>query len=175
MKQVFYSLAYTLLGCCSLFMNVGCAHRPKSTPPAQTPPIAVHTKPSPKPYEQELTESVRFQEQVKAYPVGRYIDPNDPNILHEAHVLYRREQPARWNRTLQKPTVLPLGPTFAVVDPALLKSPISETLERAFVEQTELMKQLQEQNEALDQKISTLEEQLKTLNTASHAVPSATH
>ena len=40
---------------------------------------------------------VRTPETVKAYPVGRYTDPNFPEEMHERHTLYRREQSAEWN------------------------------------------------------------------------------
>jgi hypothetical protein len=40
---------------------------------------------------------LRTPEFVKAYPVGRYTDPNLPNQMHERHTLYRREHAADWN------------------------------------------------------------------------------
>ena len=39
--------------------------------------------------------SVRTPEQVKAYPVGRYEDPNDPDVMHEGHTIYRAETSPR--------------------------------------------------------------------------------
>jgi hypothetical protein len=36
-------------------------------------------------------------EQIKSYSVGRYVDPADPNTLHERHTVYRREQNGYWN------------------------------------------------------------------------------
>jgi hypothetical protein len=46
---------------------------------------------------QPQSGSVRLQERVKPYPVGRYIDPNNSQIMHESHTVYRVESPARWN------------------------------------------------------------------------------
>jgi hypothetical protein len=46
---------------------------------------------------QPQSGSVRLQERVKPYPVGRYIDPNNGQIMHESHTVYRVESPARWN------------------------------------------------------------------------------
>jgi len=40
---------------------------------------------------------VRSAETLKAYPLGRYIDPNNSKIMHEAHTLYRVESTAHWN------------------------------------------------------------------------------
>jgi hypothetical protein len=52
---------------------------------------------------------VRTPETVKAYPVGRYTDPNFSNEMHERHTLYRREQTADWNYRPSQPQTLPLG------------------------------------------------------------------
>jgi hypothetical protein len=44
-----------------------------------------------------VTKSIGTPEQVKAYSIGRYVDPNHPDTLHERHTIYRREQTAHWN------------------------------------------------------------------------------
>ncbi len=51
-----------------------------------TPPPAV-----------EPVEAVRYGEVVRAYHVGRYVDPNHPETMHEQHPVYRIEVSARWN------------------------------------------------------------------------------
>jgi alkanesulfonate monooxygenase SsuD/methylene tetrahydromethanopterin reductase-like flavin-dependent oxidoreductase (luciferase family) len=33
---------------------------------------------------------------IKAYPVARYVDPSNPRIMHERHVIYRREEDEHW-------------------------------------------------------------------------------
>ena len=58
----------------------------------------------------EKSGEVRTPETVKAYPVGRYTDPNFPEEMHERHTLYRREQSAEWNYRPSKLYALPLGP-----------------------------------------------------------------
>lgn len=45
----------------------------------------------------ERDTDIGTPEQIKAYPVGRYVDPSDPNTLHERHTVYRREQTGYWN------------------------------------------------------------------------------
>jgi len=50
---------------------------------------------------------VRTPEIVKAYPAGRYTDPDFPDEMHERHTVYRREQSSDWN---YRPSG-PLGPT----------------------------------------------------------------
>ena len=68
--------------------------------------------------DQNNTEKVRIGEALKAYPVGRLVDPTDPNLMHEAHTVYRREAGANWHLNPNAPTVVPLGPVLAVADPA---------------------------------------------------------
>ncbi|MFA7185272.1 MAG: hypothetical protein WC082_10280, partial [Victivallales bacterium] len=34
---------------------------------------------------------------MRAYAVGRYIDPNRRTVMHEQHTVYREEQSPRWN------------------------------------------------------------------------------
>lgn len=46
--------------------------------------------------------AVEMPADVKAYVIGRTVDPRDPALLHEAHVMYRRETSPRWR--LQAPT-----------------------------------------------------------------------
>jgi len=42
-------------------------------------------------------QSIRSSEQVKAYQFGRYADPSDRLVMHEAHPIYRIEKSASWN------------------------------------------------------------------------------
>jgi hypothetical protein len=45
----------------------------------------------------EPVKAVRYGEVVRAYNVGRFIDPNHPETMHEQHSVYRIETSARWN------------------------------------------------------------------------------
>ena len=45
--------------------------------------------------ETEDMESVRYGENLKAYSIGRYVDPNDGLVMHEAHTVYRVETTAK--------------------------------------------------------------------------------
>jgi hypothetical protein len=40
---------------------------------------------------------VRYPEIVRAYHFGRYVDPNDDQVMHEQHTVFRVEENARWN------------------------------------------------------------------------------
>jgi hypothetical protein len=42
-------------------------------------------------------EAVRYSEVVRAYYIGRFVDPNHPDTMNEQHPVYRIESSARWN------------------------------------------------------------------------------
>ncbi|HMJ66029.1 MAG TPA: hypothetical protein VK615_11825 [Candidatus Binatia bacterium] len=68
-----------------LVFVASCASRPqlvvRFAPPAAVEPV----------------EAVRYSEVVRAYHVGRFVDPNHPETMHERHPVYRIESSARWN------------------------------------------------------------------------------
>lgn len=68
-----------------LLFVASCASRPQLTI-RPVPPAAV-----------EPVETVRYSEVVRAYYVGRFVDPNHPETMHEQHPVYRIETSARWN------------------------------------------------------------------------------
>jgi hypothetical protein len=58
-----------------------------------TPKLELRPQPSP-----PLDESaVRYPEVIRAYHVGRYVDPNEDLVMHEQHTVYRVEENTRWN------------------------------------------------------------------------------
>ncbi len=68
-----------------LVFVASCASRPqlviRPAPPAAVEPVT----------------SVRYAELVRVYHVGRFVDPNRPETMHEQHPVYRVEASARWN------------------------------------------------------------------------------
>ncbi len=54
--------------------------------------------------------SVLSAPEVTAYSIGRYTDPVDPDLLHEAHVVYRREASARWRLDTAPSEQILIGP-----------------------------------------------------------------
>ena len=99
---------------------------------------------------------IRTPETVKAYPVGRYTDPNFPNEMHERHTLYRREQAADWNNRPSRPQTLPLGPVAAVSDP----SPsyyATTNAEQINAQQKAYAEGLLEQNRVMKERIDALQ------------------
>lgn len=108
-------------------------------------------------------ENVRASETLKSYPVGRYVDPADPGVMHEAHVVYRKEAGATWNLSPNAPTVVPLGPVLAVADPAKTPNPLPAELERKMAEQNQLVASLIEQNDALAKELAKLSREMGEL------------
>jgi hypothetical protein len=103
----------------------------------------------------ELPE-IRTPETVKAYPVGRYSDPNFPDEMHERHTLYRREQGAAWNYHPSRPQALPLAPVTAVSSP----SPsyyASTNAEQINAQQKAYAQALREQNRVMKERIDALQ------------------
>jgi len=68
-------------------------------------------------------ESVRYSENIKAYNVGRYVEPNNTLVMHERHVLYRVETTAKWNLHPNAPATVALGPAVQIIDPARKDGP----------------------------------------------------
>lgn len=68
-----------------LVFVASCASRPQLVV-RPAPPAAV-----------EPVEAVRYSEVVRAYYVGRFVDPNHPDTMNEQHPVYRIESSARWN------------------------------------------------------------------------------
>ena len=71
----------------------------------------------------EGIESVRYSENLKAYNIGRYVDPNNALAMHERHVIYRVETTAKWNLHPNAPATVALGPAVQIIDPARKDGP----------------------------------------------------
>lgn len=137
----------------------------KPTPPMEPPPAPMAATE----LDPQNIEKVRVGESLKAYPIGRYVDPDDPNMLHEAHTIYRREAGATWNLNPNAPTVVPLGPVLAVADPARMPDPLPAELEQKLAEQNQLMAALIEQNEALASELTKLSKEIADLRQKGNA------
>ena len=125
-------------------LGAGCATRKDSTPKTATvvPGTSLPAK---------RMASVRTSEIVKAYPVGRYTDPNFPEEMHEQHTVYRREQSPDWNYLPDPPPTLPSenpSPSYSVDATGELNA-----RQRAYAEA------LQEQNRAMQKRIEALQKE----------------
>ena len=68
-----------------LVLVASCASRPQ-------PVVRLMPTPAVEP-----VGAVRYGELVRAYHVGRYVDPNHPETMQEGHEVYRVEVSSRWN------------------------------------------------------------------------------
>jgi hypothetical protein len=127
---------------------------------ASSHPTTVDVGPGPLPQKHDVSNpaSIRKPEQVKAYPVGRYEDPNDPDVMHEGHTIYRAETSPDWNTDPNEPTSLPLGPgEMAVADPSQEHTALTAELEQRLKQEDQLLQTTYEQNERLAQEIKALQ------------------
>ena len=130
---------------------VGCAS-------SHLPTVNVSGGPLPQTHDKPDPASIRSPERLKAYPVGRYEDPNDPDVMHEGHTVYRAETSPDWNTDPNEPTSLPLGPgEMAVADPAQEHTALTAELEQRLKQEDQLLQTTYEQNERLAQEIKALQ------------------
>ncbi len=75
-----------------ILLNIGCLAEKK------TPQIRILNDPAIGPVvSREKRDDLRTSEVVKAYPMGRYIEPGSSKVMHEKHTVYRLEGDSGWN------------------------------------------------------------------------------
>ncbi len=89
-KKLIYTVNAGLL---ALLVCVGC--KSKEVPPPEFVNIPVYVAAQTIPA--DSSEKVRSNPVMRSYAVGRYVDPNRKNVMHEQHTVYREEQSPRWN------------------------------------------------------------------------------
>ena len=127
------------------------------------------------------TASVRHAEVIKAYPVGRYVEPRKRGVMHEAHTIYRVESSPKWNLT--RPSGPPTIPAPATTAPKPSGSELTVELNRQrqatqaviqggqvvsdkLTEMTAALQQnrvLAEQNAAMHKELQNTRQRLETL------------
>lgn len=90
----------------------------------------------------ESTINVRVPDTVKAYPVARYVDPVNKNILHERTVIYRVEENSRWKLRPDQPDKVLLGTVVGVKDPHYVAGPLPSELQSELQWQKKATKQV---------------------------------
>lgn len=106
------------------------------------------TQPSPPPYDfiedipMESTASVQRPSDIRAYPVGRYVDAANKDVLHERHVIYRRERPEQWRLNSDQGSGILLGPTVGLRNPVALPNPSPQALSAELNTQRLITRQL---------------------------------
>ena len=101
-------------------------------------------------------ESVRYGENIKAYPIGRYVEPNNRLVMHEAHTVYRVETTAKWNLHPNAPVHVPTGPVVQIIDPARKDSPLTPEVVAEVNKQKDATKAVIEQGNRMNQTLGQL-------------------
>ena len=97
-------------------------------------------------------ESVRRSEEIREYRFGRYVDPGNHQVMHEAHPVYRVEKTADWN-------LLPDGSSTSTRAPANATVPSTAPNDAVVAEinkQKAVTKAFSEQAATLNQRLSGL-------------------
>ena len=131
------------------FLLVACATKPVrlvETSPRAVPGTTLSS---------DGVESVRYAENIKAYPLGRYVDPNNSRIMHEGHSVYRVETTSKWNLHPNELVSMPLGPVH-VRDSARTTAPIGDELVAQLNQQKEATKAIVQGGQAVSQKLGEL-------------------
>lgn len=90
---------------------------------------------------------LRMTEQLREYRFGRYVDPGDPLVMHDAHPVYRVEQTAAWNLRADattastRPAPIAERTTATQRDAELAELNKQRAATRAFTEQTAALNQ----------------------------------
>jgi len=146
MKYLLSLLIMLLVGLCS-----GCATHRAVKPPEENAAVSGAT------VSQNDESEVETPETVKAYPVGRYSDPDNPDEMHERHTLYRREATADWNYQPNAPYALPLGPVAANSNPSPSYFMKTDEEQRS-AQQWAYAEALQEENRAMKKRLESLQQ-----------------
>ena len=125
-----------------LLLLAGCASERVVKMP---PPVSGRLLPP------EQQEAVRYPESVKAYPVGRYVDPNNRYVMHEQHTIYRVETTTKWNLHPDGSPAVSLGPPIAIVDSARRSAPVNAEVIAEVNKQRAATQALLDQNARLHQ------------------------
>ena len=125
------------LGLC-LLLATGCATQ-KPIPTLGLRPLL----PEPQP-------GLRLPEVTESYHLGRHTDPAHPDLLHEAHPVYRLEQPATWD-------LRPGGPGVTGKDPAFAPAPVDDATRAELSQQKQATSRVMQEATRLSLAVQTLQ------------------
>ena len=145
MKRIYFFIPLILLSACATKKPV-VVQMPRSVPGTT--------------FANADSESVRYGENLKAYSFGRYVDPNDGLVMHEAHTVYRVETTAKWNLHPNVPVNVPGGPVVGLIDPAHKDSPTTSEVVAEVGRQKAATLALMEQGQRMNQSLAQLSKTL---------------
>jgi hypothetical protein len=104
----------------------------------------------------ENAESIRNGENLKAYTVGRYIEPDNSLVMHERHTVYRVETTAKWNLYPNPAAAVPMGPVNGIIDAARREPPVNAEIISEVIRQRELTQTLIVQQKQMNRALTNL-------------------
>ena len=132
-------------------------------------------------------DGLRVADQLNEYRFGRYVDARDPLVMHEGHPVYRVENSAHWDLRPNDKSASPRRdilrtPSLSANDALIAEANKQRAATRAFTEQTATLNQrlnelgeavaqtkdIAQQDLALKRDVTTLREQLDTLQAQLH-------
>jgi len=157
-----------------IFLTACASHSPKTNSAAAPTPVG----------EPVSSDTLRTDEQLKEYRFGRYVDPREPLVMHEAHPTYRVESTAQWDLRPQTAATIPpkntvSAPTASTNDAIVAEVNKQRTATRTFTEQTATLNQkltelsqavgqteeIAKQNLSLKKDVADLREHLDAIDT----------
>ena len=156
-----------------LLLSACASHPPKRVTVAPATPLGRPVR----------SDGLRFDDQLREYRVGRYVDARDPLVMHEGHPVYRVESSARWdlrpgsNVPRSRPGIV-TTPSVSANDAVVAEVNKQRAATRAFTEQTAALNQklselgeavgqtqeIAKQNLALKRDVAVLRENLNALD-----------
>jgi hypothetical protein len=129
---------------------------------ASQPRPQVVVKPAP-PSSLKSDDAIRYDDVVRSYYVGRYVDPNHPEVMAEQHPVYRVEVSARWN--LHPGTGGSGNLLNPPVDMAFSPRPTNDAITAEFNQQREFTRRVLQEAEQLSQSYQELQKTLGSMKT----------
>jgi len=117
-----------------LVLTTGCASTPPEAEPNTQTMIPIYV--AGRTIGSNQLHNIRNTENIEAYSIGRYVDPNNNGIMYEKNVLYRVKDNASWNTRPNPPVKLSRGTNVIIpenLNPAYVK-PLYAELENRVIE-----------------------------------------
>ncbi|MDX2225604.1 MAG: hypothetical protein SFY92_00675 [Verrucomicrobiae bacterium] len=105
--------------------------------------------------------AVRNNETVGEYSAGPYVDPQNPNVRHDAHDIQVVEKSPTWNLRPNTPQMTAQGPQEKAPDSTVAENPMTAEFEQQLERQKAYAAAQGEQLEAMAQKMEITNELLK--------------
>ncbi len=109
-----------------------------------------------------LTGPVRHAEVVRSYHVGRYVDPQHADLMHEQHSFYRVESSARWN--LRPGLAAEQGGVGPYADAAFSPAPSSDAIVAELNRQKEVTERVMREASQLAASYAELQRVIKDMS-----------